>query len=385
MEKGKIVITCAPRMIDVVSNELLSLGFQSKSISKLGLEVEGDFSDTLKLNLHLRTATRVLFLLKKFEANNPNELYKEVYNFDWQKYISPKGYVSIDSFVVNEYITDTRFANLKVKDALVDKMQKEKGRRPDTGPLNDKTVIFLHWVENQASIYLNTSGETIAKHGYRKLPYKAPMLESLAAATIITSKWDKSSPFVNPMCGSGTLAIEAALLAKNTAPGLLRNNFGFMHVNFYDPIVWAKLKKEAKNNIDESPKTKIIASDLSRRAISAAEQNAAVAGVSNMIDFQTCDFRKTEIPKGESGVVFFNPEYGERLGEEEALIEIYSSIGDYFKKECAGYKGYIFTGNMNLAKKVGLKTARRIEFFNGRIDARLLEYELYAGTKKTLT
>lgn len=382
MEKGKIVITCAPRMIDVLTKELTNLGFQSKSISKLGAEVEGDFDDCLKLNLYLRTATRVLFLLKKFKAHNPNELYKEVYNFEWQNYISPKGYVSIDSFVINEYITDTRFANLKVKDALVDKMQKEKGRRPDTGPINDKTVVFLHWVEDQASLYLNTSGETIAKHGYRKLPFKAPMMESLAAATIMESKWDQKSPFINPMCGSGTLAIEAALLATNTAPGLLRNNFGFMHVNNYDPIQWAKLKNEAKKKVDKSLNFKIIASDLSNRAILAAKQNAAVAGVENLIDFSIGDFRKTPIPHEQQGVVFFNPEYGERLGEEEELIAIYKSIGDFFKKDCQGYTGYIFTGNMNLAKKVGLKTARRIEFYNGKIDARLLEYELYAGTKK---
>lgn len=382
MENGKIVITCAPRMVDVLTKELVELGYKSKSISKLGVEVEGSFSDTLRLNLYLRTATRVLFLLKKFKAHNPNQLYREVYNFNWQDHISPKGYVSIDSFVVNEHITDTRFANLKVKDALVDKMQKEKGRRPDTGPSDDKTVIFLHWVEDQASIYLNTSGETIAKHGYRKLPFKAPMMESLAAAAILTSKWDKKSPFINPMCGSGTLAIEAALIATNTPPGLLRNNFGFMHVNFYDPIVWAKLKNEAKKQIQRPEGLKIIATDLSNRAISAARQNAEVAGMADLIEFLTCDFRKTEIPKDKKGVVFFNPEYGERLGEEDELVEIYRNIGDFFKKNCQGYRGYIFTGNLNLAKKVGLKTARKVEFFNGRIDSRLLEYDLYAGSKK---
>ena len=375
---SKLIITCAPRMVNVLSKELESLGYKSKSVSKLGVEVEGNFTDALKLNLYLRTATRVLLLLKKFKAHNPNELYREVYDFPWQDYISPKGYVSIDSFVINEFITDTRFANLKLKDALVDKMQKVKGKRPNTGPDNTKTVVFLHWINNEASIYLNTSGETIAKHGYRKLP----MIESLASATILESLWDRKSPFVNPMCGSGTLSIEAALIATNTAPGLLRNNFGFMHVNFYDPIQWARLKNEAKQFIDKSVDVKIIATDLSQRAVSAAKQNAQYAGVDRLIDFSVCDFRKTVVPQDQSGVVFFNPEYGQRLGEEEELAAIYSGIGDFFKQQCQGYMGYIFTGNMNLAKKVGLKTKRRIEFYNGKIDSRLLEYELYAGSNK---
>ncbi|MDQ3393561.1 MAG: class I SAM-dependent RNA methyltransferase, partial [Bacteroidota bacterium] len=290
------------------------------------------------------------------------------------------GYISIGSYVLNEHINHSGFANLRTKDAIVDRMQSKFGRRPQSGPDNSGTVLFLHWKGENCSIYIDTSGDTIAKHGYRKLPFKAPMQESLAAATILASRWDKKSNFVNPMCGSGTLAIEAAMIATNRAPGLLRENFGFMHIIGYNANAWRKIKSEAKK-VNEPIDFKIIASDISPLAIDAARKNAIYAGVDHLIEFETCDFQETTVPDG-GGVVMFNPEYGERLGEEEALLETYRLIGDFFKKKCSGYFGYIFTGNFNLAKKIGLKTKRKIEFYNSKIECRLLEFELYSGTRR---
>lgn len=382
--KTKIVVNCAPRIIPALQKELQQLGFTSKVTSKQGVELRGDFRDAMYLNLHLRSAVRVLYLIKDFQAVKPDHLYKALYQIDWSKYIASNGYISVDGYARNDYINDTRFANLKVKDAIVDKVYSQKGRRPDSGPKSDKTCIFLHWINDRASIYINTSGETIGKHGYRKLPFKAPMMEYLAAATIITSEWDRKSHFINPMCGSGTLAIEAALLATNTAPGLLRENFGFMHVKIYDPLEWKLLVTEAKAKIKRRTNFKIVASDRSNLALEAAKKNAEHAGMTKYIDFQKCDFADTKVPEEQSGVVFFNPEYGDRLGEEKELVEVYKGIGDFFKKKCKGYFGYIFTGNLSLGKQVGLRTKRKVEFYNGKIDARLLEYELYAGSKKTI-
>ena len=239
----------------------------------------------------------------------------------------------------------------------------------------------MHWTDTECILYYDTSGEVIAKHGYRKIPGKAPMLESLAAAVILASNWDCKSPFINPMCGSGTLAIEAALLATNTAPGLFRQNFGFMHLRSFNPATWEKMVAEAKAKVVES-KAAIHASDLSADAVSIAKINARAAGMDQLINFETKDFRNIEIPE-EPGVIIFNPEYGERLGEEEDLKPVYTEIGDLFKKKCQGYTGYIFTGNRELAKVVGLRTRRKIPFFNGKIDCRLLEYELYQGSKKS--
>jgi 23S rRNA G2445 N2-methylase RlmL len=381
MSKSKILVTCAKHTSEILAKEITALGFTVDHIAPAGVETFGSLEDCMKLNLHLRTGYKVLWMIDSFFAAHPDKLYKQTFKIDWEKFIDPQGYISINSHVQNEHILDTRFANLKVKDAIVDKMTQTAGKRPDSGPNNDKTVIFLHWKDNQASIFLDTSGETIARHGYRKIPFKAPMIEALAAANILSSQWDNHAHFVNPMCGSGTLAIEAALLAINKAPGLLRDNFGFMHIKGYEPSKWEALVSMAKKQIKSQPQGKIIASDIDKEAIGAAKINASYAGVADLIEFQVCDFTQTQIPEGE-GVVMLNPEYGERLGEEKELEGIYSQIGDFFKQKCKGYMGYVFTGNLNLAKKIGLKTKRRMEFYNGKINCRLLEYELYAGSRK---
>lgn len=381
MKKNNILITCAKGNSLSVAYEIKQLGFNTGTIGLMHVETEGDFKDAMKLNLHLFSGTRVLYFLQNFKAKNPEELYKKINSIEWENWISPDSYISINSFAQNDYITDTRFANLKVKDAIVDRMFDLYNKRPDSGKEREGVVIFLHWREDECNIYLDTSGETIAKHGYRKIPLRAPMIESLASSVIISSKWDRNSTFVNPMCGSGTLAIEAALFATGAAPGLFRSNFGFMHVKNYEPKIWEDLKKEAQNKIKNTLPFRIIASDIDPNAIDAAKTNAATAGIDHLIDFQVCNFSNTEIPE-QTGVVILNPEYGERLGEETGLEPVYQEIGDFFKQKCKGYTGYIFTGNFKLAKKIGLRTSRRIEFYNGKIECRLLEYELYEGTRK---
>jgi putative N6-adenine-specific DNA methylase len=197
----------------------------------------------------------------------------------------------------------------------------------------------------------------------------------------MATRWDGKTAFINPMCGSGTLAIEAALIATNKAPGLMRHNFGFSHIKGYDDTIWKDLRQEAARKIPRSLDFPIIATDNDPKAIHAARTNAQSARVDHLIRFVICDFEETPLPETQKGIVILNPEYGERMGDEEILEETYSFIGDFFKKKCKGYTGYIFTGNMDLAKKVGLKAKRRIEFYNAKIDCRLLEYELYEGTR----
>jgi putative N6-adenine-specific DNA methylase len=273
------------------------------------------------------------------------------------------------------------FANVRVKDAIVDRFREKKGTRPSTGSDLIGAVIHLFWKNDTAEIFIDTSGDSLARHGYRKIPGRAPMLEALASATILASRWDRKSPFVNPMCGSGTLAIEAALIASNSRPGLFRNNYAFMHLLGYDEEVYFKEQDLLEEQILEVPGLRIIATDYSELAIVNSKKNAIAAGVANMIEFDVCDFADTEIPDGNKGVFFVNPEYGDRLGEISELEETYARIGDFMKQKCGGYYGYVFTGNLDLAKKIGLKAKRRIEFYTGKIDCRLLEYELYAGSR----
>jgi putative N6-adenine-specific DNA methylase len=244
-------------------------------------------------------------------------------------------------------------------------------------------VVHLFWREEEAEIFLDTSGETLAKHGYRKIPGKAPMLEALAASTVMATKWDRTSPLINPMCGSSTIAIEAALLATDRRPGLYRDNYSFMHIIGFERSMYEAERKKLEEKIKQPIELKIIATDISEDAINISKINAGAAGVEDLIDFAVCDFEETDIPVEAGGIIFFNPEYGERLGEEKELQETYARIGDFLKKKCKGYTGYIFTGNLELAKKIGLKAKRRIEFYTSKIDCRLLEYELYAGTRRT--
>jgi len=207
------------------------------------------------------------------------------------------------------------------------------------------------------------------------------MQETLAAAVILATGWEDQACLVNPMCGSGTLAIEGALIALRRPPGVLRQNFGFMHILGFQRSLFEQerdaLKKAARRKVSGS----IVATDIRPEAVEAARLNARTAGVEHLIEFAACDFRETPVPEG-GGVVILNPAYGERMGEAAKLGEIYRGIGDFFKNRCTGYRGYIFTGNLDLAKKVGLRTMRRIPFFNGPIECRLLEYELYRGSRR---
>ncbi len=357
------------------------LGFPIRKERLLGLETEGSLFDCMRLNLLSRTGHRVLFLLRESVAKNPNDLYRTLAEIEWEKYIAPDGYVCVTSSVQTSSIRDTRFANLKAKDAIVDRIKKKCGRRPNSGPDKDRVVVFLYWHDDHCGVFLDTSGESLSKRGYRKMPFKAPMQETLAAATILATGWRGEGHFINPMCGSGTLAIEAALIALNKAPGLLRSNYGFMHLQGFPKDAWQTLRQAAKKDTQKSLPCRIIASDIDPQAIQASRKNAQTAGVERFIEFAVSDYTDTPIPAG-GGVVMLNPEYGQRLGEAGALAQTYQGIGDFLKQKCQGYRGYVFTGNLALAKKVGLKAKRRLVFYNSKIECRLLEYELYEGSRR---
>jgi putative N6-adenine-specific DNA methylase len=377
----KIIITCHKWLANSLEKEVIALGFTPERVFQTGVELTGTVEDCIRLNLNLRCASQVMYSLKAFICNDPDDLYNHLLGVHWEKVIDPSGYFSVTSNVFHPTIQTSLFANMRVKDAIVDRMRNTTNQRPSTGSDLTGAVVYLYWKQEAAEVFLDTSGETLAKHGYRKLPGKAPMLEALAAATILSTKWNQTDAFVNPMCGSGTLAIEAALIATKRTPGLLRNYYAFMHILGYDVDMYEKERTKLDEQIFEVPSLKIIASDISEKAIQIAKINAEVAGVDHLIEFEECDFEETTIPE-DSGIVMLNPEYGERMGEEFELQATYARIGDFLKNKCKGKTGYVFTGNLDLAKSIRLKPSRRIEFYNATIDCRLLEYELYAGTKR---
>lgn len=381
-DKAVIIITCPKRLSPWLEQEVKDLGFDIEETFVTGVKLSGTINDCIKLNLNLRCASQVLYRLKQFDASNADDIYRHLLGFPWENILPDPGYFSITSNVNNPTINNSMFANLRVKDAIVDRLRDKRGTRPSTGSALTGAVINLFWKNDKAEIFIDTSGDSLGRHGYRKIPGQAPMLEALAAATVYATRWDRRSPFVNPMCGSGTIAVEAAMIATNRRPGLFRTNYAFMHLQGYDEKIYLEEDALLEKQIVDVPGLRIIATDYSARAIENAKKNAIAAGVANLIDFAVCDFAATEIPPNVPGIFYVNPEYGERLGEVKELELTYSRIGDFMKQKCGGYYGYVFTGNLDLAKKIGLKAKRRIEFYTSTIDCRLLEYELYSGSRE---
>jgi putative N6-adenine-specific DNA methylase len=375
---GRIIVTCSKRLAPFLEKELMELGYLPAKVFPTGVELRGTVNDCISLNLTLRCASQVLYGLREMAAKDPEELYERLSAIPWEDLIPSDGYFSVTSNVNTPSVNNELFVNVRVKDAIVDRIRKQTGSRPNSGSELNQAVVHLYWKEDRASVFIDTAGETLAKHGYRKIPGKAPMLEALAAATIMATSWDRRAPFINPMCGSGTLAIEAALIATNRHPGLYRSNYSFMHFSGYDRSIYDRVLEGLNAMIQEPRDLKIVATDNSLDALKISMVNAKSAGIDHCIHFEKVDFEKTNIPAG-PGVVFFNPEYGERLGRIHELEQTYRRIGDFMKNKCKGYTGYVFTGNMELAKKIGLRASRRIEFYSAKIDCRLLEYELYAG------
>jgi putative N6-adenine-specific DNA methylase len=381
---SSVFITCPFKTSTLCAVEVEKLGYKVDQIKDNAITIQATLKDCIKLNMNLRTASKVLWLLFEGKASNAEELYRLVQTYDWELLMTVDGYFSIQSFTQNSTINNTLFTNLKVKDAIADFFIKKYNKRPDSGPENRGLQLYIYWIDDQVRIYIDTSGDTLARHGYRKIPLKAPLQENLAAAIILATNWDLKSPFINPMCGSGTLAIEAAMMMTNRVPGLIKKDYAFQRLKGYSDEWYRDEQIACRMAVSHDVLSPVIASDLSADAIRSAKINASLAGLDTKIKFQQCPFEETIIPE-EKGIIIINPPYGERIGEEQDLKLLYKKIGDFFKTRCKGYKGYVFTGNPELAKYIGLKPSKKTPFFNAKIECRLLAFDIYEGSKKQFT
>ena len=389
-----IIISCAKELSRWTEIEVLDLGYKPIEVTENTVVVRGSMRDVMNLNLRLRTAHRVLVPLLRTVCRNIRDLYEAALSIDWENLIEADGYFSVSSIVHNYTIRDTRLPSLSTKDAIADRMREKCQRRPDSGGENKGAAVFVYWEREEVIIYLDTSGEPLSKRGYRKIPGSAPMQETLAAACLMAMHWDGKTPFLSPMCGSGTPAIEAAMFAMNKAPGTLKGHFAFQSIKDYGRIIpgesaprvaprqragaspeqiWKELLIDAKDQEKTDNLPKIVATDISPEAVENAHTNAIAAGVAPYIDFKACDFADSPIPEGR-GCVFFNPEYGIRLGTYEELAPVYERIGSFMNERCAGWTGGLITGNPDLARLVNLYYRTRVPFFNGPIDCRLFIY-----------
>lgn len=411
-----IIISCAKQLSKWTEAEVVAMGYKPIEVTENTVVVRGAMRDVMRLNLWLRTAHRVLVPLLRTTCRNIRELYESVLSIDWENMIDADGYFSVSSVVHNHTIRDTRLPSLYTKDAIADRMREKCQRRPDSGGENIGAAVFVYWERDEAIVYLDTSGEPLSKRGYRRIPGSAPLQETLAAACIMAMGWKASTPFVSPMCGSGTPAIEAAMMAMNKAPGSLKGHFAFQSIKDYSrfipgesttpppthsstpplthsptsPLIsrhragatpeqiWKEMVRESKMNERTEGLPKIVATDISPEAVENALTNAIAAGVAQHIEFKACDFGDTPVPESDAtprGAVFFNPEYGIRLGDPVELAPIYERIGTFMNERCRGYTGGLITGNPDLAAQVNLYYKTRIPFYNGPIDCRLFVYE----------
>ena len=373
---SRIVVTCSSGIAPYLMREIEALGMPITGRNETAVLTEGSMEEAMRLNLHLRTAHRVFWQVAGFRADDADELYDKAFTVPWEDYIDPDGYFTIDLSVDNPTIRNDFFARVRLKDAVADRMRDRFGRRPNSGNEDDAgTCLFLHWVGRSADIYLNTSGPALSRRGYRVAQVPAPMRETLAAAVVMATGWDGTSHFLNPMCGGATLAIEAAWLATNRAPGLLRERFAFMDIVGFDAALWRPMVQEAVRAIRPMPEgVRIVASDIDAEALRAAKENAIQASVFEALEFDQCDVAKSPVPQDGTGIIVMNPPYGSRLGDAARLRTTYAAIGGFLAEHADRFRGFVFTASPDLADCIGLDPVQSIPFFNARLDSRLLEY-----------
>ena len=368
--------TTAKGVEEVLAREMTALGLAGVTAEKGGVRFTGDLSACYRANLWLRTASRILIPLAEFSCDSPQQLYDGVRAISWDRYLTPDTTLAVECVLRDSSLTHSGFVALKTKDAVVDSLRDRFGRRPNVNPKDPDLLVNVHLVRNRCTISLDSSGTGLDRRGYRAEAGEAPLRETLAAALVLLSDWDGTVPLVDPLCGSGTILVEAALIALNRAPGLVRERFRFQRWSTFDVPRWRRLVDEARQVERTTLAAPLVGSDRLEDVLAVARNNSRRAGVEKFITFDARDVREI-LPPPPPGVVLTNPPYGRRLGDEEQLKTFYRQIGDVFKQRCAGYTAWLFTGSLELAKEVGLKTSRRIVLYNGPLECRLLKYDLY--------
>jgi len=365
---------------DILAGELTKLG--ARDVKKLRRSVEffGDEQMLYAANLWCRTATRILKPINEFRAADENRLYNRVLNIEWDKYFGPDQTFAIDAVISKSTFDNSLYVAQKTKDAVADYFRRKTGRRPSVDLKKPDIRLSIYINHNNCTLALDSSGEPLFKRGYRDKAGRAPLNEALAAGIVMQSGWDAKRNFVDAMCGSGTIVIEAAMLARNIAPGLTRKKFGFMNWPDYDINLFKSTYKKARKDILPKPDFEIVGSDKNPRQIKEASANAQRAGIGRDIVFRQTDMIDLS-PPPPPGVLIINPPYGERMSVED-INAFYHSIGDVLKKKFAGYDAHVFTGNLDAAKYIGLRTSRRIAMYNGPIECRLLKFAMYKGSHK---
>lgn len=375
MNSERYFATCSRGIEPVLADELRGLGAAEVQPGRGGVSFRGDLALLYQANLWLRTAIRVLRPILEADVSSPDELYDAVRSLDWSQYLTPEHTLAVDCNVRDSHITHSKYAALRVKDAICDQFVERCGKRPSVDVEQPMIGLNLHVYRNRAVLSLDSSGESLHKRGYRPIQTRAPLNEALAAALVLLTGWRGEQPFADPLCGSGTLAIEAAWIALRRPPGLTRKRFGFQGWMDFDIALWTELRDEARRGVGRTLPAPILAADARGDAVSFAINNARAAGIGHLLRFDKRDVRDFQPPPRTAGVLLCNPPYGERIGEEKNLFALYRLLGEVFAQRCQGWTAYVFTGNPRLAAAVGLTPAAETPLYNGKIPCRLLKFE----------
>lgn len=366
---------------EILAQELIELGANNVQQERRAVSFTGDKALMYRANLCLRTASRVLKPILTFRAKDANEVYEQVKQIDWTQYMTLQTGFCIDSTVYSEEFRHSKYVTYRVKDAIADFFMEKEGKRPSVKVTNPDLYINVHIANTTVTVSLDSSGESLHKRGYRVANTEAPINEALAAAMLLMAGWKGETDFYDPMCGSGTLLIEAALIAQNIAPGVFRQDYAFCRWPDFDENLWSEIYNDDSN---ERPFTHhIYGSDASYYAVQAALKNVKSAGMTKCIDVRQIRLQEIKRENPTPALVMMNPPYGERLAQNKDVLQLYGDMGTALKHQFSGSTAWIISSNEEALKNIGLHPTKKVHLLNGELDCLFNRYELFSGDRKT--
>ncbi len=363
---------------EVLAKELVNLGANNVSIERRVVSFTGDQRMLYKANLYCRTASRILKPIVSFKATNADEVYEQVKLIDWSQYLDVKKTFAIDATVFSEEFRHSKFVTYRVKDAIADWFMERENRRPSIRLDNPDLFLNVHISHTQCTISLDSSGESLHKRGYRDAQTEAPINEALAAGMLLLAGWDGKSNFIDPMCGSGTFLIEAALIALNIPPCIYRQSFAFEKWTDFDKELFEELYND--DSLERPFEFKIMGADVSPRAVKIAQENIKAAGLHKYITVEQRSISDWEL-QTETGLIVTNPPYGERLLSDD-LFGLYAQLGETLKHKFTGSTAWVISSHVDCLQRVGLRPSAKVKLLNGALDCEFWKYELFRGKRE---
>ena len=374
----KMIAKTMAGLEDVLAEELIALGANNLEMGKRMVSFEGDLALMYKANVHCRTALRILRPVYEFRAKNTDEIYKKVKAMNWLEHLTEESTFAIDAVTFSDYFTHSKFVAYRVKDAIADYFMQKTSKRPSVDVKDPDLLINFHIAHDKCTLSFDSSGESLHKRGYRVAQTEAPLNEVLAAGMILKTGWRGESDFIDPMCGSGTLLIEAAMIAMNVPPGIYRQSFAFEKWKNFNAELFEAIYNDDSG--EREFKNKIYGSDILQEAISIATQNIKSAGLEKHIDLKVMPFENYTQAPAEKGILVTNPPYGERIKPED-LSGLYEKIGERLKHVFMGYSAWILSYKKECFDKIGLKPSKKIQLVNGSLQCEFRRYDIFAGKR----